>query len=572
MGRAALPEGSYSQPENILRIGKEVFVRCFPEAGGTPKDFEFHRLGLAPDLETAVVEGFARACGPAGSRRTTASVTTMYAGVRVFARSLNELPSPPTGLQDLAAGHVAPFRIGHTRYLSTVLNVLRVTFRNVEGLPKAFREALYAPHGPAISLRATASYSEIEVRNIQRATRVELKKALARIRQAEAETTSDKGSETHLAKEPAVQGVVSRPPEPQLTLYPSYSEVTAVAILMISVSGYNLSTVCGMKTEHTRADDQESEETIVLTRGTKPRRGPRRAEMDLSLTPGPERRSNRDDYTSASGVYRIALELCANARAAAGTNDLLVFYSSRSGRVAGSPKCRPLPDGAIALWRGRTPDGQTIPRVLTRRLRLAFIQRHQRPMAHSAATAAREYLTKDATALPQYQAIVHDALTKEVDRLRLHHKVLTLSESQVREAQTDPGPVAATLGTNSERLEELLEGRLDTVVTACVDETNSPYNPTGSACTASFLLCLGCPNARSEPRHMPLQRAMKDSMERRKAGMSEHHWQGEFSVPHQQLTDLLARQETTRSPNDTRISDQSLDLIELVLDGGLDIK
>ncbi|WAH98199.1 hypothetical protein [Arthrobacter sp. MMS18-M83] len=212
--RASLPKGPYTRPEAVIDAGERLIVRFVPESGGTAKDFEFRRLGLAPEIEWAIAKGFARACGPAGTRKTVESVKTLYAGARIFARSLKELPTPPQSLSALTPAHIAPFRIRHTRYADSLLQVLRVIFRPVEGLPTAFREALYAPHRPASQARTLSAYTDSEVRRIQRAARAEVRAALTRIREAEAELkeweTAGPGADAEAGRRGALLALVAR--------------------------------------------------------------------------------------------------------------------------------------------------------------------------------------------------------------------------------------------------------------------------------------------------------------------------------------------------------------------------
>ena len=508
---------------------------------------------------------------------------------------MKELPSPPQSLSALAPAHIAPFRIRHTRYADSLLQVLRVIFRPVEGLPTAFREALYAPHRPAPQTRTLSAYTDSEVRRIQRAARAEVRAALTRIREAEAELaeweTAGPGADMEAAHRAAPLAQVARTGDvPRFRdgkidtskehrgaldllrrIVPGASEVSALAVLLICVSAHNLSTVCGLTASHLRADDQLEEEPLIQTRASKPRRGRHGAEMDLALAPDRVPANAPDDYASAAGVYRLAVELCS--RAVAGTDALLVFHATGpADRTPGRARIRALPTHALQWWRGRTPDGDLLARVDTRRLRLAFVQRHQRPVAHSATTLAAQYLAKDATALPEYQAIVDKALHGEVERIRVSHSILIFTDAEVREAANDPEPTARRLGTTVERLQLLLEGRLDTVASACIDHTNSPYTPYGTACSASFLLCLGCPNARSEPRHIPVKAVMLESITRRRDEIPAAEREERFSKASQQLTNLLERQHTGPTVVAKEASDEDRRLVEMVLDGGLDLR
>ena len=59
------------------------------------------------------------------------------------------------------------------------------------------------------------------------------------------------------------------------------------------------------------------------------------------------------------------------------------------------------------------------------------------------------------------------------------------------------------LSDNPELAEALRRGDLDTATAACTDFTHSPHSEPGLPCTASFLLCLACPNAVATRRHLP---------------------------------------------------------------------
>lgn len=592
--RAALPNSSYAQPEAVTDTGDEVFVRFTPESGGRPKDFEFRKLGFAPEIESAVVAGFAMACGPGGSRKTVESAKTLYAGVRALARKLQEFPSPPKSLGSLAPAHLASFKLSRTRYSHSLIQLFRVLFRRTTGLSHEFREALYSPHGWSVPSSGSSAYSDPEARRIQRAARSEVRTALARMRKIEAEFERWKQDDSRLDVEArqrcrlldrimrggteAQKLRTIREPPPQRKesaallpeLFPSYSEISALAVLLICVSGQNLGTVCELTADHLRADDQVTEEPLIMARASKPRRGRHGAEMDLAMAPNHVPALGRDDYSSPAGVYRVAHELCARVREIAKTNSLLVFYSTNVG--PGAPEIRQLPTAAIENWRGKLPDGTVLSRVNTRRLRLTYIQRHQRPVAHSATTAAREYLSKDAEALPGYQKVVGDVLNVEVNRIQTGHSILTLTDEEVTEASRNPAAIAEKLGTSTDQLRFLLQGRLDTVATACVDHANSPYGSAGGSCSASFLLCLGCPNARSEPRHIPIQAAMLASIDSRRFEMTDDEWAGRFSTAHHQLNDLLSRQRANQSATTPSVSSQEQELIDLVLDGGLELR
>ena len=88
-----------------------------------------------------------------------------------------------------------------------------------------------------------------------------------------------------------------------------------------------------------------------------------------------------------------------------------------------------------------------------------------------------------------------------------------VSESEAEAARTDPAPLAGRLGVTEERVTALLEGGLDTATAACVDMMRSPHEvDEGGPCTASFLVCVECPNAVATPDHIPRIVAAREAL------------------------------------------------------------
>jgi len=597
MVRASLPNPSDKRPARIIESEGELVVRFYPEDGGEPKSFPFRRLGLAPEIEAAVVFGFEAATGPTGSRRTLESAMSLYSGARTFARSLGESRRPPTKLDQLSPAHIAPFRLQHTRYTNSLLQMLRTLFRSVNDVPAEFREALFAPLGPARQTTAATAYSDFEFRQIQRAARKEVRAALVRVRQLEREVAaavleghgSEPGSREQLLRLVAESGdateraaLASRSKARWLAreqsyeilraLFPSFSEVTALAVLLACATGHNFGTVRELRSDHTRADDQVDEAPLVHTRAIKPRRGRYDAAMDLALTSSHPFVNGRDDFSSPAGLYRIAFELCGRARTVIGSSHLLVCLSVvPNNHVPGGPRLRPLGRGALQQWRPRGKDGHDLGAIDSRRLRRTFVEQHQRPVAHSARTLADHYLARNASALPVYQAVVSQALDREVERIQHANVVRALDDADLRAAAEDPVSAAKRLGIPVEQFKMLVQGRLDTVATACVDHLSSPYSPSGEACKASFLLCLGCPNALSAPRHVKTQAALYEALYARQAELPAEVWGARFGTAADQLRDLLDRQQVDLAAAMADVTEADRQLVNQLLDGKLDL-
>jgi hypothetical protein len=173
-------------------------------------------------------------------------------------------------------------------------------------------------------------------------------------------------------------------------------------------------------------------------------------------------------------------------------------------------------------------------------LRRTFIEQKQKPVAQSHATFVDTYLARDRGNIEEYQKVVSRVLDAEVDRAK-QAVAQVLSAENVMLAQSDLQRAAIIAKTDPETLTRALAGELDTVMNSCVDHEHSPYSPPGSPCGASFMLCLGCPNARAEPRHLPVQLLVLAAIEARRDEMEAIAWATRFAVPHARLLDLFAQ-------------------------------
>lgn len=357
--------------------------------------------------------------------------------------------------------------------------------------------------------------------------------------------------------------------------------MAATAVLFQCLTGQNLSTICNLTTGYSRADGAAQGETkVLITRGSKPRRGPRKAEMDISLTSIPawieprQFEEEKDDYSSPFGLYMIAEELSRRARRFASTDALLVgYWNQQRGNTTKGLGFRQVTDtNCTSLWKGWTDEDGQRQRVDSKRLRRTFLELHQRPVAHTAETLADAYLSRDAGSLAANQRVVQDVLEAEVERITSGRIALALTTSDVDQATIDANGVAQRFGIPVEKLRPLLEGRLDTVATSCIDNKNGPVTEPGKPCTASFLLCLGCANARSEPRQIPIQALLRQRLEALRDELPPQRWQQLYGTAVEQLDDLLKQQRVDVEAAASRATSEDAALVEALLGGRLDLR
>lgn len=606
MSRASLPPDGYRRPDN-LRIENDVIVVLFraSDSGRTQK-FKFDYPALSQELTRVFADGFAHATGVGGSRRTLSSATSLHGNLRFYARFLASLPNPPRTLQDLRPAHIEELRLAGNLTAKVVIHAMRLVMKWHPQAPADYVAAVKKPFSskPEGSVEA---YSAAEFRAVRRSMRRVVRDALSRVRRIEQELEAacdDRrftGSVREIVlRELALSGDVPRRPNGASRyrsgigiakeLFPSLTEVSAAAVLMQCMTGQNHGTVLSLTTQHHRADDQQNEQALVQARTSKPRRDRYRSEQSSTYSSeevgaiegdlGAASDSGlnfetRDDFNSAAGVYSIALELCARSRAVAKSLRLFCGYAphSRPKEHNGSWCRELLPRMHIPGQLRWAFDSTIVQGVDTPRVRRAFLDEHRRPVDQTVTTMNDDYLIRDAAVRRESQVIVADALADEESRLRTASMTVVLGVEQVEAIRRDSGACAADLGIASSTLSAAIDGELDTVATGCVSNLDSPYSRKGVPCTASFLLCLGCPNALAEPRHVPVLGALSSQLELRREVMTAESWDSAFGLAYAQSKDLLRRLREAGAPEPpTQTAPQVSALVEMLIDGKLDVR
>jgi hypothetical protein len=570
-------------------------VEFYPEEGVPSRTFDFGALPVARDLQAALARSFARLTGPSDSRRALTTVKLLYYAIAHFARFCVTLSDPPTCGAALTTAHFDRYMRharGRTTFQGTLANV-RSTLMAMDDLMPSLRAALEQlepprrPHTPCVS-----SYSPAEMQRIVRAAQTELRGAAVRIRASLdliarwREGKIDRAQDNYawergylldyLLRTGDVPRDTSKRPGPSgmavrhggvinlcRSIYLTGDEVSAACVLLISYTGVNGGSIAATSIAHHRADSGADEPAVALIDAVKPRRGRRARYMTVPLTDlptsavppqtGERTPSEAGDVTTAFGVYALVRELTSAARAARASTRLFLWSCAVRGKAdifAVNRIREGLPMYGIPIW-GRPiglrtdPDketGATAPlEVRMTRLRLTYLQRTQRPVAHAVRTLADEYLIRDDGAVIDYQRVVAQALNEQVAQARQNMRALVLRRDDVDAALRDPAPMAERFNVSIDVLNDVLAGRCDTILAGCTDHTHSPFSPAGDPCTASFLLCLSCPCARVTPQHLPMLLLVRDALIQRRETSTPLAWAQLFAGPHAQLTDVLAR-------------------------------
>ncbi len=579
---AALPPPGWSPPARSGQGG--LLVRVFPEDGGAYVDYDFAVLPVALDLQLAFAEAFARLTAPDGPYRAASTAKGRFAALRRFALRLAATSHPPHRPQELSPAHLAELRLAKPRDYSEISGLLRA----VSGVTPGFAGALLEVN-PRRQSSTLASYTNAEWRAIMSAARGQLRDARSRIRSGWDLLARWRAGEflegtfewihgqvlDHVAK---TGDVPRRPGGKQLywcdrqggakrfvsELHLTVNDMIAGMVLLVGLTGHNHAGVNNLTVNHHRADADDTTSTtrVAIVDMLKPRRGRRKRYMTVPLCDVPGwlslgmERAGADDLSSPFGVFDSLCELTAGSRDITGSNRLFIARAVRGGGrrhwVLGVPH-----GGTAKVWArdsglrtggeaGTAPgEGETLS-VTWPRLRLTFVQHHQRGVAHSDRVMAEQYLVRDRGNIDEYRKIVADTLAEQDRRAREFGVVRSLGDVELAQARRDPRWAAGVLGIDVETVKVLLAGILDTALAACVDEEHSPYTPQEQPCRASFLLCLGCPNARATPTHLPVQALAHQKILELRDSVPPERWARRFGLAEAQLCNLLAQFSSVR--------------------------
>jgi hypothetical protein len=374
-------------------------------------------------------------------------------------------------------------------------------------------------------------------------------------------------------------------------LFLTQDELVAGAVLLIGLTGQNATGVNQLTVQHRRADGDGSAGStrVAIVDVVKPRRGRRRRYMTVPLadvpdwlggSPEGQQPSPQDDLFTPFGVYGRLCELTADVRALTGSNRLFIGYAQKGGNGRGKHWVYGFvgEGGSGTVWAAKqgllagSPGEEQAPLSLTwPRLRLTYLQLHQRAVAHTDRVLFNEYLLRDRGNIADYQRLVADVLAEQESRAREFGVIPHLSPADIEEFREDPETVSNRLGISRERLEQLIAGRLDTVFAGCIDIHDRPLSKPGELCQASFFMCLGCANARATPDHLPAQAQAHHRLLELREEMTPRRWAERLALPEAQLRHLLAQHSSVQVEDALADVDAlTVALVDRLLAGELD--
>lgn len=587
--QAALPPHDHTRPRPLASNG--LLVHHYNNRGQV-KDYDFAMLPVSPPLQRSLAALFASRCVPEtwAAHKTSQSYWRLL--VR-FTRFLADQPETVSDLDDLSSAIIRRWRnsmpLNDKRPFTEVTLLLHDDPRMQIG-PVA--DELVRRIRPAES--ATQSYSRDELHHIKVAARRTFRTALTRIeRNAEhlqrwqqgvfADNTPDwligqalsvladtgsmpeyrmrnsrtKNGARVLAKKyrGPLGGTTAQATWQRLFL--CRTEATALAILLMCEYAWNLSVIDSLAVPKASPDpghDGRPTYRVVLEKPhrvvlEKPRRGVGRYHESRNLT----------DHGGASPGRLIthALRATQFARAVVdqlvpGTDRLIVWRTGNRGweTVHGDrhQPVGPFRFGVSSFDAATWAHGEGFtgsPFLRGRRTVIALNRRE--PTQHSEETYERRYTLVDKRV--QQEAVEVIAAGAEDALGRANKAVL------VAELRDTPDP-----------------GDVETATADCADPSSSIFSDSPeNGCTASFLMCLACPNAHVHPGHHSRLAHLHEALTNLRSVLPPTIWRGDWAQHHARLDDLktrLGQPAWTRALSQVTDADRSL--VDNLLQGALD--
>jgi hypothetical protein len=532
---APLPAGGYRRPAVLDDTG--LIVTHTDEKGERLAVYDFDELyGYLP-LKRSLAAAFARHVRAGGPWRSVATSKEMWALIGTFTRFLVAHERPPHDLCDITPTLWHQWRISRPtgeigrRQIAKVGAFLR-TDRH---LPTATREATLKR---VIKTPATeTAYAPEQFAAIKTAATQNFRKAWQRVR-ANRQHLADWRNGRFLDDSPedllgqalnhlATTGDVPldaekatigrREVQPQYApilggkdpesswrrLYLTNVEAVSLAVLMVISYGWNSTPIAELNVPQNMTAGNGH--VIYRVELEKRRRNlPLRYETRNLTDWGP---------TSPGHLIAQAIEASAPARDllkehGAPTSRLMLWHLQRP--VLVSDRTALIRAGFdaedIRHWHRATG----IPEMNMRRLRRTVTALHRRtPTQHSQDVHDSIYVLREPA--------THDAavpvITDGINHALAHAQAV----------------VTARVSTDNDDA----QSSADTVTASCSDYLHSPFSAHGSACRASFLLCLACTNAVITPRHLPrlayLHRALDQLRTALPTAVWDHDWREHFA-------------------------------------------
>ncbi|WP_157124495.1 hypothetical protein [Nocardia pseudovaccinii] len=525
-----------------------------------------------PGWHEALAAALHARIGPAGRRRTVASVQDIWVRLVRFVRFLDGLPDAPARPQDLVVAQVIAFE--QARAASTKQRYVWADVREVGKLLSAAplrklvaQEVLdYVAKRTPLLLETKPGYSDRELRAITRAARTDVAKIrdrvlaghalVARYHHAPQSLAAVEAEHAELLARiestgvvPAIASPVHLAPRARLELaeqlFLTLADLAPLLVLLVAVTGYNVETIKELPAEHRLLEDRAVELRVI-----KRRRGVQRWSETVTWEIGPPGRELR----TPGGLYLLLHRMTAAGRRFTGSQDLWSVW--RMGSRAGVSGCEEhfspfrrslaLSNLYTSRWAARhgltadpaDADTEDAPPALAlpvefNRLKTSIDVRRTKQMGghlpssaktNTAPVLFRNYLRNDPTTIAWAQDVFGESLLDaEQSALAAHHRALERAGGALAVIS---GPADADhleqAGLDATTARRSADRQLDTAWSACTDHDHHPA--TGKPCRQSFLDCFQCGNCLITRDHLPRLLGLLDAFTTRRQQLSEDQW------------------------------------------------
>jgi hypothetical protein len=544
---------------------------------GTAKGvFDFTSLPGTVQLRQQFAAAFDRKIGPAGPWRAWDTCYCGYQSARLLLSGLAALEQPPATMAQITPAVWLSWRMSLPPTAGTRhhLVALRSLLAQARELPPETLEIVDRRVDPAPASTEIA-YTYQEFLRIRSAAATVFNSALVRIRDNREHLRRWRAGEFQAASSEWLLGEAldcvartgdvplhaqawRRPSRRHLTalggrapqqtwgrLFLSRSEVFAAAVLLVATESWNKSVVHRMRVpEHDPAvaDDVD----VYTVHLDKPRRPVRLRHTSANLVdngPGSPGRLVRH-VIEATEPARETLAVLGRP-----TEQLLVYRTacpSRRGQ-----------EFAFGIAKSLTVGTESV--SLRRLRRTVQVLIRKEPAQNTQVVHDTVYMLRDPAGRDAAGETIARGLTDAAEHAHLlgaMRLVLGGDAETLVELSDDPELAAA-----------IQRGDLDTATAACTDYTHSPHNDPGLPCTASFLLCLACPNAVATRRHLPRLVHLHDGLTELHTVLDTTVWDRQWQQHFERVSVLLDTHTTAgeRSDARTRVTDADRTTIDRLL-------
>ncbi|MEU3168011.1 hypothetical protein [Streptosporangium sp. NPDC006930] len=544
--KASIPPADHARPPVLSPDGLVVH---HSNRNNQVADYDFSVLAVAEPLQRSLSALFAARCVP---HRWTSHNTSRnsWEDLVIFATFLSQQEQPPGDLSELTAAMLKRWRTSQSGSASGYNRVTRIA-RLLRGDPRlqAGRIADELATRVRRPKSTSQSYSEAEFEKIKLAARRTFRTALLRIadntrhlqrwRRGECvegsqdwvlgegldflartgrfpHTVGPSGQPTMARKYRKVLGASSAKAGQRLFL--SCHEAVALGVLLMAEYGWNLSVIDRAEVPRAAPDPGEDGHPTYRIPLEKYRRGGGHYFETRNVTD--------DGAASAGRLITEALEATRFARTlveelAPGTDRLIIWHAALGGdQLKDLDRLPPVGRFHFGITTQRATHwaksvGLTGSPFRRGRRTVNALDRRQ-PGQNSQETHERHYALVDKRVQAGAVEVIATGAEDAADRAR--------ASVLVAELRNEPQG-----------------GDVETATADCHDYDNGPYPAPGGGCGASFLMCLGCENARVHPGHHSRLTHLHHALSNLRSILAPQAWSRDWGEAHERLEDLKTK-------------------------------